>query len=153
MLFKEFQSNKSLLDFLQQLMPGWQGTIYITTKPKTNNKAAKALFALWKNESNIINDKTLKRPTTFPIEDIKLMQSEGLIKHVGEKIEITSKGADVIKTMILGDDKSAFEEDGSVLDFDKAYANTKPRRMMKKAKHAQLEVKNWYKRMQNDSNN
>ena len=153
MIYKEFQNSKSLMDFLIQISPSdWNGkTIQLRgIKPASYKKAANSLFTLWRDEKNKIKSNILRRPVTCSIEDVNVMKNEGLVKLVGNNIEITQKGAEVLRTMILGDDKSAFEDDGSVVDYEVALANTKPRRMMKKGKTASFDqkpikaTKNWY---------
>ena len=51
-----------------------------------------------------------------PAEDIKKMKESGLIRTVGKNIEITDKGAEVIKIMVLGDDRSTFEDNDLIID-------------------------------------
>ena len=53
------------------------------------------------------------------------MKNAGLIKVIGENIEITEKGAKVINVMILGDDRSIFEKDGNEIDYHTALDKTK----------------------------
>lgn len=148
MLYKEFD-NKSLLDYIKDIMPNINIIdIKNIGRPLTYSKAAKGLFSLWRDESNKISSNLLKRPVTISATDVDLMEQEGLIKRVGNDIQITSRGAEVIKTMILGDDKSSYEDDGSIMDYSTAYANTKPRRMVKGAKAASTKDKgNWYKKI------
>ena len=50
--------------------------------------------------------------------------------------EVTEKGANVIKVMILGDDRSIFEEDGANMDYHTALNNTKNIKTAKKQKVA-----------------
>lgn len=147
MIYKEFQSSQSLMDFITRLMPSdFKGKIQMRTISPGYRKAVRTLFALWKDENNKIGSKMLRRPVTCSIDEVSTMQKEGLVKIVGDNIEVTDKGASVLKTMILGDDKSAFDDDGRVLDYEVALANTKPRRMMKKGK-----VASWYKAAQSTS--
>jgi predicted transcriptional regulator len=147
-MIKEFQSHTSLIDFLQQIMPDFKGHFLMMRRPKSNNKAANALFSVWKDENNKVKEKVIKRPITCSMDDVNLMEREGLVKQKdGEKLEITQKGAEVIKTMILGDDRSIYEEkDKGMIDFETAYANTKPK-STKTAKTASIESGNWYRRL------
>jgi hypothetical protein len=47
--------------------------------------------------------------------------------------------------MILGDDKSSYEDTGEILDLAVATANTKPKQRIKTGKIASTqESKNWY---------
>lgn len=149
MMIKEFQSQKSLLDYLMQIMPDIQVLeLRRFNIPRRESLAANKLFALWLDEKNKITTSELKRPSTVSLEDVKSMEREGLVKMQGDRIEITSRGAEVIKTMILGDDKSAFEDDGKVLDYTTAYANCRKRGRIKTGrKAASTGANNWYQRM------
>jgi hypothetical protein len=125
-----YKDSQSLLDFLVQVMPDWRDQIeHIRQSPRflVNGKAAKTLFSLWRDDTNKISNYLLKRPVNVSKAEIQTMERAGLVKDLGDKIEVTTKGKDVIKTMILGDDKSIFEEDGSVLPYETAFANTKRR--------------------------
>lgn len=155
---KYMQSTRSLIDFLIQLMPNWDGgPIFITTKPsgpKVDEKAAKTLFAIWKDDKNVVDDKVLARPVNIGMDEIDSMAKAGLINCHGDTLEVTEKGAEIIKTMILGDEKSAFEDVGEVLSYHKAVANTKPRMAKNKRKSKTASVNpsggNWYKRFKED---
>ncbi len=156
MLAKYAQSTRSLIDFLIHLMPDWNGgPIFITTRPTNNidSKAARSLFAIWKDDKNVIDEKTLARPVSISMDEIDNMAKEGLVKYHDDTLEVTDKGAEVIKTMILGDDKSAFEDMGEILDYHKAQSNTKPkmaknrRKNKKTASVENADTGNWYKRL------
>ena len=62
---------------------------------------------------------------TFSHDDLQRMQKADLVKVIGDKFEVTEKGANVIKVMILGDDRSVFEENGLNVDYHTALDNTK----------------------------
>ena len=148
MLYKDSQS---LLDILLKLMPDLQPgqNIVFLRAPTVNNKAAKTLMSLWKNEDNVISHSKLKRPDNLSTEDLNLLEKENLVYNKGDYLEITSKGQKALKTMILGDDRSVYEDDGKTLDYHVAEANLKPKRMLKKAKMASINnlSGNWYKRL------
>ena len=126
----------------------------ITTRPvnKVDNKAAKSLFAIWKDDKNVVDDKVLARPVNISMDEIDAMAKDGLVKYYDDKLEVTDKGAEVIKTMILGDDKSAFEDMGDILDYHKAQTNIKPKMSKSRRKNkvgscvAHNNSGNWYKR-------
>jgi hypothetical protein len=120
-------------------------------RPAVNEKAAKTLFQIWRDEKNKVGDYRLKRPTSISITDVDMMTREGLVKSKGDTIEITPKGVEIIKTMILGNDKSAFEDDGRVLDYHTACANLKPRKKAK-SKTASVEEQDatWWRRLKNN---
>ena len=162
MLYKHSQSPKSLLDYLLQIMPdlgkNGPGMIFIDfrRKPLVPDKAAEALFKVWKDKENTLGDHKFKRPETLAKDEIDLMEREGLIKAKRDVIEITPKGAEVIRTMILGDEKSAFEDDGKVIAFHQAAENIKPKPKTAKkkgGKYASTDVhsgstgSNWWRRV------
>lgn len=149
MLYKETQH--SLMDFLLQIMPdlkNFPGIILVRPSAGENTKAAKVLMSIWKDEKNKIDTHSFKRPNTLTTSDINEMESGGFIKMNGDTISITPKGVDVIKTMILGDDKSSFESEEE-MDYERALANTKPRKKVVTGKTASITGGNWYVRMRN----
>jgi hypothetical protein len=106
--------------------------------------AARTLFNIWRVGKGI-NQKIYNRPTTLSHDDIERIKKEGLARAVGEKIEVTEKGANVIKIMILGDNRSIFEDNGLEIDYNTSLANTKNIKIAKKQKTAQKE-EDWWNR-------
>ena len=105
--------NQSIYDSLIKLLPDMQNRI-IKGKDHVNPVAARSLFSIWRIGNNKIDKNTYKRPPTVSYADVQMMQKEGLIRSIGDRIEITEKGSKVLKIMILGDDRSSFEEDNIV---------------------------------------
>ena len=138
MLYRHSQSQKSLLDYLLQIMPDFgkdgPATVFLFRRPTVNDKAATALFKVWKDKENTLGDYKFKRPETVAKDELDLMEREGLIKAKRDVIEVTPKGAEVIKTMILGDEKSSFDDDGIVTSFHQASENIKPKPKVAKQK-------------------
>jgi len=114
---------QSFFDYLVILVP--EITKQLKAKDLVNPKAAKNLFNIWKDEDSKINNRLYRRPTTMSREEIITMEKSGLVKSVGDKIEITNKGAEVIRVMVLGDNKSIFENDNETIDYEKALATSK----------------------------
>ena len=52
------------------------------------------------------------------------MERSGLVKMDNDKIKITAKGKEVLNVMILGDERSIFEHDGSNPLYRTALSNT-----------------------------
>ncbi len=77
-------------------------------------KSAKMLYSIWRDERNQISKQTYKKPNSLSSFDIEDMKQQGLIRCIGDNVEITSKGSDIIKTMILGNDKSSFEKNSDI---------------------------------------
>ena len=60
-------------------MPDWRGQldgIRFLPRNSVNGKAAKALFSLWKDESNKLAKNVLKRPTHISLDDVNAMQQD-----------------------------------------------------------------------------
>lgn len=151
MLSKQSQYT-SLLDLLVRLSPDWREQIKdFRAKSIINGKAAKALYSMWTSSKNAVTPGVYKRSPTMSLDEISAMQEAGLIKDKGETIEITIKGGSVLKTMILGDDRSIFEDDGRVVAYETALANTKPRRTKTARKNASVQLDgNWYHSMRDN---
>ena len=133
-------SQTQLVEFLLDRMPELRSGI--TTGMNTPESK---LFAIWKNEDNTVGKRTYKKPDTVSQRDIESMSKEGLIRLHGDKVEITSKGSKVIKTMILGDDRSSFSKDKNNIDYRTAEKNIKAS-AMKRAKKAEDD---WWNRLTN----
>jgi len=110
MAFRKF--SQSIYDTLIRLMPSLQKDN--RDKNFVDPTIANSLFNIWRTSSNKINDNTYQRPATVSIDEVKNMQKAGLVRPVGNNIEITNKGSEVIKIMILGDDTSSFDPDVEV---------------------------------------
>lgn len=144
MLYRESQS---LMDYLVEIMPELRELKHRGLGKSPINNAAKKLFALWKDEKNKAGSKVLAKPHTFSMADVDDMQNAGLVELEDNKLRVTAKGVDIIKTMILGDEKSAFDDRGEILDYNIALANTKPKRKMKKVASRDIKNTNWYQRV------
>jgi len=99
-------------------------------KGHVDPSSAKFLYSVWKDPDNQISNRIYKKPKTLNETDIESMKDQGLIKCIGDKIEITSKGSDIVKTMILGNDKSFFDKECD-LDYITAEKNTNARQVKK----------------------
>ena len=118
------QSQSSIWDKLIEIMPEF--TKEVTKSPNyVDPIAAKSLYNIWRTGSQKQNQKTYKKPVTLGTEETNRMKEAGLIKLIGDNIEITEKGAKVINVMILGDERSIFEDDGRAVDYNVALNNTK----------------------------
>lgn len=126
--------SQSIFDSLMRIMPELKDNM-INGDESIDPIAAQALFQVWRTGSSS-NQKTYKRPTTFSHDDLQRMQKENLVRVIGDKFEVTEKGANVIKVMILGDDRSVFEENGLNVAYHDALSNTKNIKTAKKQKVA-----------------
>ena len=113
------------VDNLINLMPNLKNNFPLKDgKNYVNAGAAKSLFLVWKNAVKQ-GDKVYRRPTTVSLSEVTNMQEEGLVRSIGDKLEVTNKGEEVIKIMILGDDRSIYEDKGFVIDYNEALSNIK----------------------------
>lgn len=110
-----------------------------------NPNSVKTLYSIWDNEKNKIEKNIFRKPTHLGSMQLKQLESEGLIESMGDKIKVTSKGENIIKIMVLGDDNSIFDKSGS-LSYDQALRNTKNAHSNNHKKIAQ----NWWSRFEND---
>lgn len=123
---KEFQSIfETLLEKLPGLLPGG-------VKSFISDKSADRLYEIWKNSSNKIKEDVYIKPIDIKSEDIAQMEKEGLVKMNHDKVAITEKGKEVLNIMILGDERSIFEHDGTNPRYVTALANTDVASRMKK---------------------
>lgn len=118
------KESQSIADYLIRLMPGIE--LRLKGQPLVDPLAARTLFAIWKNEDNRLGKNLYRRPTTVSASLVDTMSKAGLTKQVGDKLEITEKGADVIKVMVLGDNSSIYDRsDDRIIDYATALRNTK----------------------------
>ena len=131
----------SIWDNLIRIMPELKDRI-MKSPDYVDPIAAKSLYNIWRTGSQKQNDKIYKKPATIGTEEVNRMKQAGLITAIGDNLEITEKGAKIINVMILGDDRSIFEDDGSNVDYNKALDNTKGIKTAKSLKVAS----NWWDR-------
>jgi len=135
------QGQSSIWDSLIRIMPEF--TQQVQKSPTyVDPIAAKSLYSIWRTGEQKQADKIFKKPATVGKEEINRMKEAGLVKLIGDNIEITEKGAKIINVMILGDDRSIFEDDGTNVDYNKALDNTKGIKTAKQLKVAS----NWWDR-------
>lgn len=115
---------QSIADYLINLMPGVE-VRFRPSKNMVDPLAASTLFTLWKNESNKTASNTYRRPHTMGAHQVDSMTKAGLARYIGNKIEITEKGAKVLRVMLLGDDHSSLDSDDSIIGYAEALSNTK----------------------------
>lgn len=137
--------SQSIWDQLVKLMPSLQDNN--VKKNQVDVESAKKLFSIWRDDRNKITNNIYKRPITLSLSDIDAIQKEGLVVAISDKIEITKKGYNVIKVMILGDERSSFEDTGIIIDHNKALANTRSP-SIKSAKLAQRYEDLWWRQFE-----
>jgi len=126
----------SIWDSLISIMPEFRDRIR-KNPDYINPVAAKSLYNIWRTgSSHSQKNKVFKRPATLGQDEISRMKEEGLVTAIGDDLQITSKGQKIIKVMILGDDRSIFEDDGNILEYNKALSCTKGIKVAKQRKIA-----------------
>ena len=128
----------SILDYLLEKMPE---LAHIKGK-SVDEDSAKNLFSIWNNSNRKIGNTTYKKPDNLSSAIIENLQKQGLVKRIGDSIEITGKGTEIIKTMILGDDRSCFEDNGNSIQYKTALANVQK----KKVKNGKKYQEQWWGR-------
>lgn len=114
-----------------------------TYESKQKTTAAHALFKLWVNKRNKISQTRYRKPSNLSSNEIDCMCKEGLVRTIGNNFEITGIGSEIIKIMILGDNRCALEKDYDIpIDIRVAKANTQKKKNKKKNKYEQ----NWWNR-------
>lgn len=141
------KQSQSILDFLN-FMP--LQSIMVGRSP-INNKEATVLFNIWKESKrdhygNIVLSKDAD-PTS-----IASLTSKGIVKNksghsFGDRvIEITSKGKNIIKNIVLHSEKSAFEKSADTIDYESIYRLTNKPILEKSASRIEREPKSWFQK-------
>ena len=112
------ESQYSVFDFLVDRMPG------LLAGKSASAEKAELLYNLWKDSKNKVSERVYRKPMNVKSSELKSLESDGFVKTLGDKVKITSKGDEVIKKMVLGDDRSSFEDDGTPPDYQKALSKT-----------------------------
>lgn len=140
MITKTAQSK--MWDTLLNLIPGLKNSLI--SKNYIDSRVASDLYSIWRTPENKKRADVYKRPSTLDINRVKRMQDAGLVKSSGEDIEITDKGKLVLKTMILGDQRSSFDDDGVIIDYNEVLNDTNT----KIAKRGTKIANNWWNRFE-----
>jgi hypothetical protein len=122
---------QSLVDFLLEKMPNLKQRI--SKDRLVDSQVASKLFDFWRSQqkSASSNQRIYTKPKNANDFEIDTLLKEGLVRCIGDKIEITSKGSEVIKIMILGDERSSFDDNGENIDIHTASANINKRNKKK----------------------
>ena len=139
--------NQSLTDYLVRLMPDFPKNLTTGNSDMTDSVAANSLFTIWKDSRNKVKHNLYNRPTTLSAHEVDLMQKKGLVRRLGNMLEITNKGANVIKIMILGHDSSIFDKEPSV-DYHRALAQMKKTSRRTARKIASDTTDSWWRRFE-----
>lgn len=138
----------SIWDNLMRIMPELKDRI-MKSPDYIDPIAAKSLYNIWRTGSQSEDEKIFKKPVTLSRDDLTRMKDAGLIKPIGDNIEITDRGSKVIRVMILGDDKSIYDDDGTIIDYSAAIDQMKGVKTAKKLKAAS----SWWDRYGDNNGN
>jgi hypothetical protein len=83
---------------------------------KTDPRVAEKLYSIWSDGK----EEALKRASS---RDLSTMERQGLVSVRSGSVEVTSKGAEVLRQMILGDDRSSFEKKPRNMTYAQALTN------------------------------
>ena len=136
----------SIWDNLIRIMPEFKEKI-LKSPDYVDPLAAKSLYNIWRTGSKSREGKIFKKPATLSQDDVSRMKEEGLVLAIGDNLQITDKGQKIIRVMILGDDRSIFEDDGGIVDYNKALNHTKG---VKTAKKLRLASNSWWDRFKEE---
>ena len=123
------QQQSYFLDFLLDNVPGLN--IGQRRVNGTEDSAADILYGIWKNPKNRISSKTYKKPDTLSEKELDSIKESGLVLQIGDKLQVTGKGSEIIKVMVLGNDKSSFSKESNSIDYITAKTNVKSRSLKK----------------------
>ena len=90
---------------------------------KVGNFEAGLLFRLWKDSRGENPEGEMPVPPTFSNDDVIRLKSSGLISGDTEKFRFTSRGKDVIKTMVLSE-KNSFDKNSSDKSYEQRVSET-----------------------------
>jgi len=116
------KNNQTIFDTLINIMPELKSKLQ--NKDFIDPKLSSDLFLIWKTAQRVKKD-TFRKPVTISIGIIKNLKRAGLINFYNNNIELTDKGKEIIKVMVLGDDRSIFEDSEVIIDYNNALSNIK----------------------------
>ena len=138
---KEQQSY--ILDLLIEKIPGLEINIIRDRQDTITSSAANALYNIWKDPKNKVSGRMYIKPPTLSSTELEYLQKEGLIRSVGDRIQITNKGSEIISVMVLGNNKSSFDKDSDKIDYFTAKSIVNIRQGSMKVENKKSEDKWW----------
>lgn len=135
----------SIWDSLIRIMPELKDKI-IKSPAYVDPTIAKSLYNIWSTGREGEEKKVFKKPVTLSQDEVNRMKEAGLVQTIGDNLQITDKGQKIIRVMILGDDRSVFEDNGISIDYNKALDQAKGVKTAKKLKAAST----WWNRFEKE---
>ncbi len=136
----KIHGQSSIWDNLMRIMPELKDQIQ-KSPDYIDPTVARSLYNVWRTGSK--EGKSFKKPVTLSHDELLRMKDAGLVRSIGDNLEITDRGSNIIKVMILGDERSVFEDDGIAIDYNIALNNAKGVKMAKK-----LRTASWWDRFE-----
>lgn len=138
------KQSQSLLDFIN-VFP--LQAIVVRHNSPVNNKEAQTLFNIWKADRD--DDGNFEVPQDADVTSIASLTTKGMItnKHRGfldnpvRKVEITDKGSNIIRNIILYTEKSNYEKNDKKLNYEAIHQAVKSG----PEKHSKIK-ENWSKK-------
>ena len=97
----------------------------------SDRMGSKTLYNIWRDQDNKISETLYKRPVTISDDEVQKMEKAGLVRQIANNLEVTEKGKNAIKVMVLGNDASIFKaDDNNILDYDQSFAKTQSPEML-----------------------
>jgi hypothetical protein len=118
------KENQSIIEILFNYMPELTNKLYYKNN-SVSDDTAKKIYAIWKDSGDKLNSNIFPKPAIMSRFEVESLEKEGYCIFDGKNIELTDKAFDVIKVMILGDERSKFEDNGKIKDYSKALSTTK----------------------------
>jgi len=112
------KENQSLLEFLQTAP-----LASFTRRPLISNKEAQTLYDIWEHSDTDEYGKYLVGNRIDPMQ-IAALTTKGYVRNIPARLgstaqlEFTDKGKEVIKKIILHNEKSAFEKESGTINYE-----------------------------------
>ena len=147
------KENQSIIDFLG-VMP-FQGPVL---RAPVNNKEAEILYKIWNSDKDDFGRYFM--PKDAGISQVSSLVTKGMIRNLPragliledqpQLVEITDKGRNIIRNIILHTEKSAFEKAGSGINYEAIHRAVLNGTTVKEADKVASKVKtggNWLQRI------
>lgn len=96
----------------------------IQNKIKVSSFEAGLLFKLWKDSSSSSSEEEFEVPSVFTNDDILRLKASGLLSGNTERVKMTPKGKEVIKTMVLTE-SNKFDKSSSNKTYNQRKSETR----------------------------
>lgn len=144
-MFKK-NAQSSVWDSLIRIMPSLAPQISKRTD-SVDPMAANILYSVWRTGSSS-DGNTFKKPVTMAKDEVDRLKQAGLVQVIGDNLSVTKKGSKVLKIMILGDERSIYEDNGVQIDYNTAVSNMHPTKCASKIASSEEKKEGWWDRFE-----